>query len=179
MPRMLWLGVAAAAVLAAASPAAAHTAKTTITIFSATNFQPLIPNDPPFPIPLGTFTGSWTAIYDDAATIVDGTRITGTSNLPGAGDPVLDYQPGQVPEIQIMSTTGSLFYKVEAALGPYSHGAIGVGLGANDPASLYGGGAISASIGTLAVPEPASWAMMLMGFGALGAVLRQRRVRLA
>ena len=25
------------------------------------------------------------------------------------------------------------------------------------------------------VPEPASWAMMLMGFGGLGAVLRRRR----
>lgn len=30
-----------------------------------------------------------------------------------------------------------------------------------------------------AVPEPASWAMMLMGFGALGAAIRTRRERLA
>lgn len=29
--------------------------------------------------------------------------------------------------------------------------------------------------GTLAVPEPASWALMIMGFGAAGATLRSRR----
>jgi hypothetical protein len=29
---------------------------------------------------------------------------------------------------------------------------------------------------TSAVPEPASWAMMLIGFGGLGAVLRERRL---
>ena len=29
---------------------------------------------------------------------------------------------------------------------------------------------------TGAVPEPATWAMMIMGFGAMGAVLRQRRL---
>ena len=28
---------------------------------------------------------------------------------------------------------------------------------------------------TAAVPEPASWAMMIMGFGAIGATLRRRR----
>jgi hypothetical protein len=30
-----------------------------------------------------------------------------------------------------------------------------------------------------AVPEPATWAMMIMGFGAMGAVLRQRRTALS
>ncbi|MGZ3375793.1 MAG: PEPxxWA-CTERM sorting domain-containing protein, partial [Phenylobacterium sp.] len=29
--------------------------------------------------------------------------------------------------------------------------------------------------GTLAVPEPASWALMIMGFGAAGAMLRSKR----
>jgi hypothetical protein len=32
---------------------------------------------------------------------------------------------------------------------------------------------------TNAVPEPASWALMILGFGAVGAALRQRRGRLA
>jgi hypothetical protein len=32
---------------------------------------------------------------------------------------------------------------------------------------------------TDAVPEPATWAMMLMGFGAAGAILRRRRRALA
>jgi hypothetical protein len=33
----------------------------------------------------------------------------------------------------------------------------------------------NASFSTSAVPEPASWAMMLLGFGGLGALLRRRR----
>jgi hypothetical protein len=34
-------------------------------------------------------------------------------------------------------------------------------------------------LNTLSVPEPATWAMMLMGFGGLGAMLRSRRNKLA
>jgi PEP-CTERM motif len=30
-------------------------------------------------------------------------------------------------------------------------------------------------VGTLAVPEPATWAMMLVGFGGIGAMIRRRR----
>ena len=33
--------------------------------------------------------------------------------------------------------------------------------------------------GTLSVPEPATWAMMIMGFGAAGAMLRRRRAAIA
>ncbi|MBU1378316.1 MAG: PEPxxWA-CTERM sorting domain-containing protein [Alphaproteobacteria bacterium] len=35
------------------------------------------------------------------------------------------------------------------------------------------------SLTAVAVPEPATWAMMIMGFGAAGAVLRRRRTALA
>ena len=35
------------------------------------------------------------------------------------------------------------------------------------------------NISGLAVPEPATWAMMLMGFGGLGAVMRRRRAHAA
>ena len=33
--------------------------------------------------------------------------------------------------------------------------------------------------GVAGVPEPATWAMMLLGFGGLGSVLRSRRARVS
>lgn len=35
------------------------------------------------------------------------------------------------------------------------------------------------TLATAAVPEPATWALMIMGFGGAGAMLRQRRTRIA
>lgn len=49
-------------------------------------------------------------------------------------------------------------------------------LDATDVQALYNGGSPSAVAG---VPEPASWALMLVGFGAIGAVARRRRTILA
>ena len=43
--------------------------------------------------------------------------------------------------------------------------------------SPFGSGAGAIELG--AVPEPATWAMMLAGFGGLGAVLRRARRKLA
>jgi hypothetical protein len=54
--------------------------------------------------------------------------------------------------------------------------------------SVYGGGewggsavgtALSSNSGTPAVPEPATWAMMLIGFFAVGSTLRSRRMVVA
>jgi hypothetical protein len=43
----------------------------------------------------------------------------------------------------------------------------------------FGGGESTYNFEVTSVPEPATWAMMLMGFGGLGAVIRRRRAALA
>ena len=45
--------------------------------------------------------------------------------------------------------------------------------GAQAPQTLY------ATVNIAAVPEPSTWAMMILGVGAIGAVLRRNRARLA
>jgi len=50
-----------------------------------------------------------------------------------------------------------------------SGGAIGLGFFGDSHADNFGGAAVAG------VPEPAAWALMLLGFGGLGAALRSRR----
>lgn len=40
---------------------------------------------------------------------------------------------------------------------------------------FFGNGTLTISEATAAVPEPATWAMMLLGFGAMGVTMRRRR----
>jgi hypothetical protein len=42
-----------------------------------------------------------------------------------------------------------------------------------------GAGSLGGTVTINAVPEPAAWAMMLIGFGAIGASMRRRRTRFA
>jgi hypothetical protein len=44
-----------------------------------------------------------------------------------------------------------------------------------DAAQGWSNGALYFTQGTPSVPEPATWAMMLMGFGAVGAAMRRDR----
>jgi hypothetical protein len=57
--------------------------------------------------------------------------------------------------------------------------AVGSGIGANYTAYVDNVTAGGTTYNFEAVPEPATWAMMIMGLGAAGSVIRRRRVALA
>ena len=63
-----------------------------------------------------------------------------------------------------------LFTETDLVAGNYEIGL--VAHGAEDPDFTF---TFDTPIGSAGVPEPATWAMMLVGFGSLGAVLRRRR----
>jgi hypothetical protein len=60
----------------------------------------------------------------------------------------------------------------------YSRGVFFLGAGTNvitmEYIGVIGGGDVAFAVGTPAVPEPATWALMLAGIGGLGAALRGR-----
>jgi hypothetical protein len=104
--------------------------------------------------------GAWTL------TTADGGQLTGTTVLGGFNRLALSYDPvGHLVQGSVNGVaTGTLGYE---AIGIAAVGFQGTGTVDNfrlDAAALAG-----------AVPEPTVWAMMLLGFGGLGAALRRRR----
>ena len=79
--------------------------------------------------------------------------------------------------------TGGVMTDLNTLINPQSGWTLIVGTGINDAGqitgdALNGAGLEHAFLLTLvnaAVPEPSTWAMMLVGFGGLGATLRARR----
>ena len=90
--------------------------------------------------------------------------------------------------------TGSIFFGPGAAPGAYTNWRSGepnnifgaenslvVNGGWNDGTgtSEYVGYVVEYSAGATAVPEPASWAMLIVGFGLIGAIQRRRNPSIA
>jgi hypothetical protein len=89
----------------------------------------------------------------------------------GAADPLSSVASVQVYRDGVAALSGSTYYSIPA--------------NGTDMRFGFGGGSYYASgtsdwafvRNTAAVPEPASWAMMLAGFGAVGGALRRRSAR--
>ncbi|TAJ72503.1 MAG: PEP-CTERM sorting domain-containing protein [Phenylobacterium sp.] len=94
--------------------------------------------------------------------------------VPWAVD-VFSYNNGLLEQTHLTGITNSSFISVYTTGGEtLSH----VSFNTYGTPVLDGVGQIRIS-GLVAVPEPATWAMMIMGFGAAGSVLRRRRAALA
>lgn len=119
---------------------------------------------PPNPFDQGLF--EWT--FDDGSTLFG--TYTGEVTLPPMPGPFV------LAGTHVIGGGTGRFLGATGALG--STGTLRLGMVNNQRVSI-GAGVITGAINAPAIPEPGTWALMIMGFGAAGIVLRRRRHTLA
>ncbi len=135
------------------------------------------PNTVPFPFAVGTVNG----VLSFGKT-VGASSDESIANFLTFGD--ISFSVSKVTTVSYAVTPG-----ISSAVSLYLLGtAIGAGTEAtptsltlsfnNTGTSAFSASASLATPPTTAVPEPAVWAMMLVGFGAMGATMRRRKVSL-
>ncbi|MDB5465065.1 MAG: hypothetical protein JWP23_3454 [Phenylobacterium sp.] len=109
------------------------------------------------------FTWDGTTVVEDLSGL-NSSNPTFTTSLNGITFIGLHFGGGTTSPVPGEDTTA--FYRLDAGTDLHT---IQLHYGSSSDAKLYstGGGGV--------VPEPATWAMMIMGLGGLGAALRQRR----
>ena len=117
-----------------------------------------------------------TALTGNVGTAVDGVSGAITNFKPGSGDDgvfIWDniVYPAATPHIDnpgLLFDVGSTEFNIYNSVGGFPNGDI-----IANATNNFGG--IQGTFNLTAVPEPASWAMMLVGFGGLGVAMRSRR----
>jgi hypothetical protein len=116
-------------------------------------------------------TGSFD--FDTVSGLLSNVSYTSVSGSFSTGT---EYTPGDATQIYF-GVFGSPNYDVyQLARSLNNGGTVGINSGTHPSIVIDAGGSLT----TGGVPEPSTWAMMLVGFGALGSALRgRRRVSLA
>ncbi len=119
-----------------------------------------IPGPPPNPYDQGLF--EWT--FDDGSTLYG--TYTGAVTAPPAPGPFLLASTALIGggTGRFLGATGTLNSTGTLRLGTVDGRRVSIGAGV-----------ITADIDAPAIPEPGTWALMIMGFGAAGVMLRSRR----
>ncbi|TCP30410.1 PEPxxWA-CTERM sorting domain-containing protein [Sphingomonas sp. BK235] len=153
-----------AGLIATLAPASAHAAVT----YSFKTFEPFAGGDISFTYEAPTFvTDGWvdrSLLKDATASIA---RIRFLSSCPNGGGASACDEVNVVTESGFGSTITHRYFAdgAFAAAGSYKGSS-------STPASLT----VSAAVAPGAVPEPATWAMMILGFGAIGYAMRRKTV---
>jgi hypothetical protein len=107
---------------------------------------------------VGEISGGEAGLYEEVMGVYD--------LLPSTVITLSTATPGVVSQLVTFSGT--------YALGPGNY-AIGIASAGVDTVSTQGNAKFSVTLEGAAVPEPATWAAMLIGFGGIGASMRLRR----
>lgn len=172
----------AMAIVATAAPATATTLTDTVT-FTATGFTPLSGDAP---APFDTVSGEFTIADFGEPGIMFNSLTPAGVNISDAGTATYTYLPdfpffivgGLNAAFADSVTGGNLQFNIASPdFSPPSPGG-----GSNGQVTYFDNGvgtfqstSMTWSNTAALVPEPASWAMMMLGFGGLGAVLRGKR----
>lgn len=120
----------------------------------------------------GSLTVDTTGHIDAISGSANGDMITGLSSYAAADQALFDTVNGILPDFSgfAFSTATNTF-----SIGDTGLGDIGItDINSNPSGNCCGTHPLALSI-TAAVPEPATWAMMLVGFGAMGFAMRRSK----
>lgn len=113
-------------------------------------------------------TGSFD--FDPATGALSNVNYTSVSGTFTTG---AEYTPGDATQIYFGQLTGNYdVYQLAGSL--TSGGTVAISSGTHPSIPISAGGSLT----TGAIPEPATWAMMMIGLGGIGAVARSRRRKL-
>lgn len=116
------------------------------------------------PPPGTTYDGTWEWTFDDGRGTLFGTDFSVLT---------LSATPGVFNAIDYLTVTGGTGRYLNASGWINATGTVGFGPHQGHPAS-FGNFTLDGSVSAPGIPEPASWALLITGFGLVGAAARRR-----
>lgn len=116
------------------------------------------------------FFGQPSLFFTSANIFIDGNLFPSFASIPTLSEIPFSLTPG---DLALRYGVGSDFYYGYARLN--GDGTLDFAFQSQANTGITAGAAITGPLAAPAVPEPATWAMMLGGFGAIGVALRRRR----